>query len=100
MRKKLDAHEYPNAQAFFGDFQAHDLRLFPLQPRRYAREPDRYRTITTIRRQVEEPPTTQAPQPSYDDDMGAEDGDSEDDNQQCNNLSFASCFLMLTDVCL
>ena len=45
----------------FRQLQTHDPQLFPLQPRRYAREPGGYRAPMAIRREVEEPSTTQAP---------------------------------------
>ena len=40
--------------------QAHDSQLLPLQPRRYACQHGGYRTAAGLRRQVEEPPPTQA----------------------------------------
>ena len=99
MRKKLDAHEYPNTQAFFGDFKLMIRNCFHFNP---AGTPVNLAGIKLQRlfdekwKNLPQP----KPQPSYDDDMDAEDDDSEDDNRQRNDFSFPSCILTLTGVCL
>ncbi|KAF9649088.1 Bromodomain-containing protein [Thelephora ganbajun] len=80
MRKKLDSHEYPNAQAFFADFKLMIRNCFHFNP------PGTPVNMAGIELQRifddkwKNLPQSK-PQPTYDDDMDAEDDDSEDDNQ-------------------
>ena len=80
MRKKLDGHEYPTAQAFFSDFKLMIRNCFHFNP---AGTPVNLAGIELQRlfddkwKNLPQP----KPQPAYDDDMDGEDDDSEDDNQ-------------------
>ena len=80
MRKKLDGHEYPSAQAFFADFKLMIRNCFHFNP---AGTPVNLAGIELQRlfddkwKNLPQP----KPQPAYDDDMDAEDDDSEDENQ-------------------
>jgi len=78
MRKKLDNHEYSNAQAFFSDFKLMIRNCFHFNP---AGTPVNMAGIELQR--VFDDKWKNLPQPkphAYDDDMDAEDDDSEDDN--------------------
>jgi len=95
MRKKLDGHEYPSAQAFFADFKLMIRNCFHFNP---AGTPVNLAGIELQRlfddkwKNLPQP----KPQPAYDDDMDAEDDDSEDDNQHRTFFSNRFCFPGLT----
>jgi len=94
MRKKLDAHEYPNAQVFFGDFKLMIHNCFHFNPASMPVNPagiELQRLFNGKWKNLPQP----NPQPSYDDDMDTEDEHSEDDNQHCNGFSSAPYFAML-----
>ena len=80
MWKKLDSHEYPNAQAFFSDFKLMVRNFFHFDP---TGTPVNMADIE-LRRVFDEKwkNLPQSKQHTYDDDMDAEDDDSEDDNQR------------------
>ena len=79
MRKKLDNHEYSNAQAFFADFKLMIRNCFQFNP---AGTPVNLAGIELQRlfddkwKNLPQP----QPHPAYDDDMDAEGDESEDDN--------------------
>ena len=79
MRKKLDNHEYSNAQAFFADFKLMIRNCFQFNP---AGTPVNLAGIELQRlfddkwKNLPQP----KPHPAYDDDMDAEGDESEDDN--------------------
>ena len=78
MRKKLDSHEYPNAQAFFSDFKLMIRNCFHFDP------PGTPVNMAGIELQrVFDDKWKNLPQPkaAYEDDMDAEDDFSDGDNQ-------------------
>jgi len=97
MRKKLDGHEYPNAQAFFSDSKLMIHDCFRFNP---AGTPVNLAGIELQRLFDEKWKDLPQPKPqsTYDDDVGIEGGSSGDENQRCNPLSCAPCFLMLTGI--
>ena len=99
MRKKLDQHESPNAQAFFADFKLMIRNCFHFNP---AGTPvnlagielqrlfdDKWKNLPQLKSQ-----------PTYDDDMNAEDDDSEDENQERTLFLCPFRFPMHTKYCL
>lgn len=81
IRRKLDAHEYPNAQGFFSDFKLMIRNCFLFNPPGTPVNQagiDLQRLFDEKWKNLPQP----KPQPSYDDDMDVEDDDSEDDNHQ------------------
>ena len=79
MRRKLDGHEYSNAQAFFADFKLMIRNCFHFNP---AGTPVNLAGIELQQLFDNKWKNLPQPKPAYDDDMDAEDNDSEDDNQQ------------------
>ena len=78
MRKKLDHHEYSNAQAFFADFKLMIRNCFYFNP---PGTPVNLAGIDLQRLFDDKWKNLPQPKPHYDDEMAAEDDDSEDDNQ-------------------
>ena len=80
MRKKLDSHEYPSAQAFFSDFKLMIRNCFLFNP---AGTPVNLAGIELQR--VFDDKWKNLPQPkpqhAYDDDMDVEEDETDDDNQ-------------------
>ena len=98
IRRKLDAHEYPNAQGFFGDFKLMIRNCFLFNPPGTPVNQagiDLQRLFDEKWKNLPQP----KPQPSYDDDMDVEDDDSEDDNHQRLSTCYAPLgLLMLTSL--
>lgn len=94
IRRKLDAHEYPNAQGFFADFKLMIRNCFLFNPPGTPVNQagiDLQRLFDEKWKNLPQP----KPQPSYDDDMDAEDDESEDDNHQRLSTRYAPCNLSL-----
>jgi len=99
MRKKLDGHEYPNAQVFFSDFKLMIRDCFRFNP---AGTPVNLAGIELQRlfdEKWKDLPESK-PQPTYDDDMDVGDDGSRGDHEQRNPSSYAPYFSMLMDVCI
>ena len=91
MRKKLDNHEYPTAQVFFSDFKLMIRNCFHFNP---AGTPVNIAGIELQRVFDEKWKNLPQPKPqhAYDDDMDAEDDESEDDNQHRTLFVFTRLF--------
>ena len=79
MWKKLDGHEYSNAQAFFADFKLMIRNCFHFNP---TRTPVNLVGIKPQRLFDNKWKNLLQPKPVYDDDTDTVDDDSEDDNQR------------------
>ena len=79
MWKKLDGHEYSNAQAFFADFKLMIRNCFHFNP---TRTPVNLVGIKPQRLFDNKRKNLLQPKLVYDDDTDTVDDDSEDDNQQ------------------
>ena len=95
MRKKLDNHEYPTAQAFFADFKLMIRNCFQFNP---AGTPVNLAGIELQRLFDDKWKNLPQPKPhlAYDDDMDAEGDESEDDNHHRTFLS-SLCSAILTE---
>lgn len=78
MRKKLDGHEYPNAQAFFAHFKLMIRNCFHFNP---PGTPVNLAGIELQRLFDDRWKDLPQAKPQYDDNMDVEDDESEDDNQ-------------------
>ena len=79
MWKKLDGHEYSNAQAFFADFKLMIRNCFHFNP---TRTPVNLVGIKPQRLFDNKRKNLLQPKLVYDDDTDTVDDDSEDDNQR------------------
>lgn len=98
MRKKLDGHEYSNAQAFFTDFKLMIRNCFNFNPPGTPVNMagiDLQRLFDEKWKNLPRP----KPQPAYDDDMDVEDDESDDENQQRSNCCSLFCVFQYSHTC-
>ena len=91
MRKKLDGHEYSNAQAFFADFKLMICNCFHFDP---TGTPVNLVGIKPQQLFNNKWKNLLQPKPVYNDDTDTVDDDSEDNNQRCtfSHASFIFCY--------